>query len=699
MSQTPPPGNGQTKPAELSRELSELLLELSIGVHRYAMYPQAHPSLLPAAENIIGRLGEIFMDRRILSIGVARDQLVIEGLATESKHPVLRDLARRLHGHQLGALTFTKGVVVKEVEGLLLTLAKDPEREGDPLGLLPLDQIPSWEHARLFPLGYDALELKDDGDATETEPERATFLWVGLARAAMASGGENEVTASSDEITSSADAESVADAIKSHRRESAYDQVIVGYLLQLADELKSGKGGEAESVRRRVSTLINELDDSTLQRLVGMGGSLEQTRKFVLDANQSLAVDSVVKILQAAANSSQQTISHSLTRILSKLSLHAVSGTARVRDQADTALRDNVEELIKDWELADPNPDAYTLILDSMAKATPVFREEVQDDEGGSLTGAHRLLQMSFEVDSWGPTVAKAVSDLIEVGEVSYLLEMVDSAPEGSEVAAKLQDHLTSPSQLRRLLSSSDVDETTLRSVVQRMGKEAIPTLLDALIESESRSVRRKVFDVLSQMGEDVGEAIMARLDEPRWFVVRNMLALVQRLPERPEGFSAGTFMEHQDPRVRREAFPMAIQESSIRERTLASGLAEEDERLLRMALLEIQESISETLVPVLVNRVVRSEKPSDLRAMGVRALRHSESALALEALLEVAGSGKSILGRWKIAQSSPAVFAALQSLSASWAHDARARALLKAAAKSKDPEIRKAVSATGEDG
>ena len=691
MTETPPPGDGQSQSAALSRELSELLLELSIGVHRYAMYPPGHPSLLPAAENIIGRLGEIFMDRRSLSIGVARDQLVIEGVATESKHPVLRDLAKRLHGHQLGAVSFTKGVVVLEVEALLKTLATDPEREGDPLGLLPRDEIPSWEHARLYPLGYDQLEMKSGGDAEEQEPERATHLWLGLARSAMA-------TDNPDEVNPSTGAESVAESIKSHRREAAYDQVIVGYLLQLADELKSGKGGESETVRKRVSTLIRELDEPTLQRLVGMGGSLEQRKRFVLDANQSLAVDSVMKILQAAANASQQNISHSLTRLLSKLSIHAASGTARVRDQADTALRDNVEELIDGWKLEDPNPDAYTLILDSMAKAAPVFHEEVEEDES-PLTGAHRLFQMSLEVDAWGPTVAKAVSDLIEAGEVSYLLKMADAAPEGSVVAEKLRDHLTSPSQLRRLLAGSDVDEATLRSVVQRMGKGAIPTLLDALTESESRSVRRKVFDVLTQIGGDVGDAIMARLDEPRWFVVRNMLALVQRLPEKPEAFSAGPFMDHKDPRVRREAFPLAIREPALRERTLASGLADQDERLLRMALIEIQSSVPETLVPVLVNRVIRSEKPLDLRAMGVRALQSSESTLALEILLELSSSGKTLLGRRKIAPSSPEVLAALRVLDASWSHAPRAREFLKAALRSKDPEIRKAVSSTGRDG
>ena len=76
---------GETKHAVLSRELSEFLIELSIAVHRYAMYPPGHPSLRPAVENAVGRLGEIFMDRRTVSIGVANRQLVIEGVATDPR--------------------------------------------------------------------------------------------------------------------------------------------------------------------------------------------------------------------------------------------------------------------------------------------------------------------------------------------------------------------------------------------------------------------------------------------------------------------------------------------------------------------------------------------------------------------------------------------------------------------------------------
>ena len=80
--------------AALSRELSELLIELSIAVHRFAMYPPGHPSLAPAVDNVLGRLAEVFVDREQLSIGVAQKQLVIEGMATEARHPVLGGRSR-----------------------------------------------------------------------------------------------------------------------------------------------------------------------------------------------------------------------------------------------------------------------------------------------------------------------------------------------------------------------------------------------------------------------------------------------------------------------------------------------------------------------------------------------------------------------------------------------------------------------------
>ena len=684
---SPPTPTPKAERAALSRELSELLVELSIAVHRFAMYPPGHPSLGPAVENVVGRLADVLVEREGLAIGVAQRQLVIEGVATDARHPVLGDLARRLHHHQVGAVSFRRGVRAAEVEHLLEALAADPERGSGPLGATDL---PRSEHVRLHAVGYERLGLEGEGEgpgAAAAMTDRAAQLWLGLAQAAMAR---------EEPLGEAPDAGAVARSITEHRRDTAYDQVVVGYLLQLAEELKGGDGaGEAGRVRRRLSALIRELDEDTLARLVEMGGDLGQRKRFLLDANQGLALDAVVKVLRAAASASQQTISTSMTRLLNKLAIHAEQGGGRVRRQADTALRENVEELLADWKLKDPNPDAYTLVLDGMARAAPLF--EGGEGTGDEVAGAERLVEMALEVDAWGTTVRKAVHDLLKDGRAPFLLELVDGAPEHSRLADRIRRHMMAPEQFKKVLGGDDVDERTLHALVARMGSAAVDPLLDVLSESDSLPVRRKVFDQLATMGPFVGQRTLERLDDPRWFVQRNMLALLQRLSAVPEGLDVGRFLAHPDPRVRREAFPLALRFEALRDRGMAGALADDDERLVRMALLELQKDLPETLVPTLVSRVVRSEKRSpELRAMGARALRHSRSPLALESLLGLATQGRSLLGRARLADRSPALLAALRTLAEVWAGDARAADVLEAAARAKDPDVRAAAEARG---
>jgi hypothetical protein len=632
---------------------------------------------------VVLRLAEIFTSRRTVSIGVAHQQLVIEGVATDPRHPVLSDLARRLHGHQLGAISFSSGTNTREVEGLLQVLAHESEREGEPVGLWGAERLPKWEFAQIYPVGYDRLEMqRQEGEESPAELDRATQLWLGLAQSALA--GEEPLDESA-----TPDPKDLAKVIQSHRRESAYDQVIVGYMLQLADELKDDDGRETEKVRRRLSALVNELGDETLSRLVEMGGNEAQRRRFLLDANQSLAVDAVVKVLRAAASASEQTISSSLTRLLSKLAVHAGTGGDRMRAQADTALRENVEELISDWKLADPNPDQYTAVLDAMARSNPLFSERVDRDEG--LSGSLRVVQMAIEVGGWGPTVETAIGDLLNTGQGSGLIQLVDGAVVGNAVADRVRNHLASPAQLKRVLEGADVDESALRTLIDRIGPGAIPPLLDVLADSDSRSVRRKVFDQLVKMGPEVGVRAVERLSDGRWFVQRNMLALLQRLDELPAGFDPTRLLEHPDERVRRESLPLALRKGAGRERVIASALGDKDERTVRMALLELQHDLPETIVPVLVNRVIRSDRSSEIRALGARALGSSRSALALEVLIGLSTGGKTLLGKARLADKSPEMLAALQTLGRAWGADPRAQEVLALATRSKDPELRAA--------
>jgi len=674
----------------LSRDLGDFLIELSIALHKHAMYPPEHPSLGPAAAAVARRAGQLLEDRSTLSLGVARNQLVIEGVATDPKHPVLAELAGRLHRHHLGAITFRRGVETAEVADVLKTLAVEAERSGQPLGLGPRERLSVWAHLRLHPLTFERLELVEESDAPSERGARAAQLWVGLARAALATQADDAQPTPTEPAV-------IARAIDEHPRTdaAAYDQVIVGYLLQIADELKTAGSAEAVALRRRTSRLIHALKPDTLQRLVEMGGDFTQRRKFVADATDGMAVDAVIEILKAAAESSSQTISHSLVRMLSKLAAHAEMGVAEVRPQADAALRDQVRQLLQGWTLADPNPGAYGAALQRMSRAAPLFAAPA---ESGYPTEPDRIVAMALEVETVGPHVGAAVERVVGEGRLGRLLDALAETPSPNAAATAVWDRIATEAVVRRLVAREPVDFKTLERLVPRVGLPAAVPLLDALATAESRGTRRGLLAHLAKMGAPIAPVVIQRLEDRRWYVTRNLLALLEELSPLPAGFSAAAYLRHADPRVRWQAVKVQLKLPGERDAALLAGLQDVDPRTLRLALgLAIAfQSCPDPAVPVLVRHLADRALTTDLRVLAIRALGGARAPAALDTLLRLTSGGRTLWGREKLPPKSPDLLAALAALASGWQRDPRARAVLHRAAASGDPDLQAATRAAG---
>src|SRR5436309_5606848 len=592
--------------ATLSRDLADFLIELSIALHKHAMYPEGHPSLAPAAAGLTRRAALLLEDRATISLGVARNQLVIEGVATDPKHPVLRELAGRLHRHHLGAITFRRGVEQEEVADALRTLAIEAERTGQPLGLGDRDRLAAWPHVQLHALTYERLELTDEvgRSALREGDARAAQLWVGLARAALATAPEDTRPPPEPAV--------IAQAIDAHSKAgaTAYDQVIVGYLLQIAAELKTAGSTEAAALRRRTSRLIRTLKPETLQRLVGMGGDLAQRRQFVADAADGMAVDAVLDILKAAAETSHETISHSLVRLLSKLAVHAEAGAAAVRPQADAALREQVQRLLAGWTLPDPNPGAYGAALHRMARAAPA---------GAPRTDYHatepdRLVAMALEIGTMGPRLPAAVGRVVAEGRLAQLLDALEAGVADTAAAATVRAPIATAAAVQQIVARESIDFKLLERLVPLVGAAAAPPLLDALAAAESRGARRGLLAQLAKMGAEIAPFVIARLDDSRWYVTRNLLALLEELGPPPAGFSAAPYMQHADARVRWQAVKLQLKLPGGRDEALVAGLRDQDPRTLRLALsLAVAlQACPDTVVPLLVNRATDRTLPGD---------------------------------------------------------------------------------------
>jgi len=672
----------------LSRELSDFLIEFSIALHKHAMYPEGHPLLIPAAGAVTQRVGLLLDQRERLSLGVARRQLVIEGVATDPKHPVLRDLASRMHRHHIGAVTFYRGVDFSEVIELLRAMAVEPVSTEQALGLTQHDHPDTWSHIRLHQLAYGRLEIVDldepraEQDAKDNgSASRAAELWVGLARAALAiQDAEAEVPTT--------EPAAVARAIDEHPRGAGYDQVIVGYLLQIAEELREAGGADAMALRRRVSHMVGSLNPDTLERLVDMGGDFSQRKKFVLDASYGMAVDTVMEVVQAAAASSHQTISHSLVRLLSKLSAHAGQGSTGIRPVADRALREQVRQLIATWELEDPNPAEYGQALERLSKAKPLFSAASVAAERAEPV---RLVQMCLEIDATGAHLDQAVVDLLAQGQLRRLLELLDAAPEHGRVVDAVWRQVATVGQLEEVLREEPVDPIVLERLVPRMGVAAGGPMLDALARAESQATRRRLLGLLAGLGPGIGPLVLERLDDERWYVLRNLLALLDLLPSWPSGFSPAHFRAHPEPRVRRESLKLQLRVPEERDHALCAALTDADHRVLRLGLAATQEGCPPAAVPLLVARVSDRDLAPELRLLAIRALASTRSPLALEALLGIAVAGRGLLGGLKLAPKTPELLAALAALYHGWRGDQRAVAVLARAVGSSDPDIRSA--------
>lgn len=684
--------------ATLSRELADFLVELSITLNKHAIYPQSHPLLDVAVDGVANRLATLFVgERESLSIGVARRQLVIEGVATDPLNPVLKELAQRLHDHHVGAVKFVRGITRDELAAALAALAVDPTRAEKPIGHDTERLGTVWPHVRFFPLTYDRLQLIEDepnGEAPSADQMaagRATQLWIGLARAALVSDTSAPTHSEEQDDGTALEPTTVARAIDEHQREEAYDQVIVGYLLQIGEELKTAEGPEALGLQRRVSRLVGSLKESTLEKLLEMGGDKSQRRKFLLDASQGVTVEAVIDLVKAASAAEGQTISHSMLRMLSKLGHHPSANAPR--GHTDPTLRDVMKRLVDDWSLDDPNPEAYRQALETMSSGRRIA--DARPTNGISTEcEPERIIQIAIEVGTMGAQVQAAMADLARVGRVDVLLDLVERAP-SPEAAAPVSSYLRNGRVLDALLQQPRVDVAMVTRLVNRIGADASPTLLAAALAFEDAKLRAQFYDLLQSMGDEVSGEIAERIPDAAPQIQRELLALLGRFSALPAGFSPRGFLDADEPLVRREAVRLLLRNPADRDETIMTALSDPDDRVVFAGLTVAQEKCPSSGIELIRQRVDRGELDSQLRTMGIRIVSQQRTPDILTWFLGFVLAEAHWPRKPKLRPSTPEMLAALSTIAMHWRNDPAAEVAIKLAEQSKDPEVRAKIART----
>jgi HEAT repeat protein len=104
-----------------------------------------------------------------------------------------------------------------------------------------------------------------------------------------------------------------------------------------------------------------------------------------------------------------------------------------------------------------------------------------------------------------------------------------------------------------RHLQGTDSVSLEAAEVLKRAGARAVDYLVDRLASEEERGNRAQIVGLLKEMESTSSQAFTARLEDPRWFLVRNVVNIIGEMGDTSAMPALKEIRRHKDPRVRKE--------------------------------------------------------------------------------------------------------------------------------------------------
>jgi HEAT repeat protein len=140
----------------------------------------------------------------------------------------------------------------------------------------------------------------------------------------------------------------------------------------------------------------------------------------------------------------------------------------------------------------------------------------------------------------------------IELGEFRQAAEIVRDL--GSVAGGSRILELAGPEGLDALLDALEVwgkeHRNEVAQVAVTLGVRLIPTILEALGSEEQLSRRRRMLEMALAIGKPALPYLRGKLEDERWFVVRNAVFLMRRLEDPDLSTTLSGLIDHDEPKV-----------------------------------------------------------------------------------------------------------------------------------------------------
>lgn len=552
--------------------LSEIIIELNISRRSVALYPKGHPIIAESLRRAYSLFEKIFEIRPDITLGISKDTLFVDEYALDRRNPVFREFSQCLHERGIAAVTFNSPMTIEELF-LFHEIMATMELYGE--ALVEKASERGLNHIKLTPVEMSRFQfiegqLRGSGSGTKIIEDYISGLLNG--RLAEAESEGFILTASQDDIASI-----INNSITEESSDDTYERVITAYIRK-----KSGERIRCDLFSKFISFTENlkpELKRQFLKRVFSGNRVATEDLEAILSDLSGEDFEKLMKLFQEHSS----IIPDTLRNLLNKL--NQTKGEVRLAEMItgnrgvlhDIEINEDVLRLFQEDHFETFVPTDYGVQLDSMLRmeeegsGSNIFEESFRD--GFIENTVSGILLELINLDSLKreeflqilTRLSEFVDIFIDTGRFEEVADIYNaiypftlSGRFKDEASGMINYFFRSDQFKKRLMNAFTIwgklNREGIIKITRAMRLYLIGPIVDLVITTEDDSLRGLFLSILSEMGSDVADEAVRRLDSERADVIRDMIYLIRRCDGRKYTKEVRNFLSHKDMDVKIEA-------------------------------------------------------------------------------------------------------------------------------------------------
>ncbi len=596
----PAPAQGTEREIPLdTRLLSEAIIELNISRKNVGIYPPGHIQITKSIDRAYNLLQKMFEIRTEMTLGVAKDTLLVGSDYLDQKNLVYRDFALSMNQQGIAAVTFVQGLDKEELVRFhrILTTKTDDIRAGGGIEKVMADA--AIQHIKILAIDYTSFHVTEEQEISagqsKGEEKSGANLWQDfvshLSEGTLAARGEGIAINEAEQI----DPAQLAQLLNERKLDAnaaidSYDRIITDYVRGAAE--KKQLTLEQSKTLARMNALLRDLHPELRKQFLSIAFKrLASHTNAPVDASEVLggfADDLVIEMIGQASAEGRE-ISPTLAGLVSKLAQshqdagpsHDATGHPAKGFVSPMVLPEHMQKLFDREKYEEYVGADYQAMLKQLSEGAGIavepfpledYLKTLDDDRldfqiGGALLA---FLEENIEEEDYREFTQKLVAimpQFLDTGNFEILWDILetlrrhaaDKPSQGiREIADEAKKFFTDPEFIMRALKAFELwmrdKGQEAGGLIQALGPDVVPGLMDIFSRDETVGGRRVLFNLLCLFGEPAVREAHKRLRDPRPFFVRNLLIFIRRAGTASSLPYVKPLLQHRDQTIKIEA-------------------------------------------------------------------------------------------------------------------------------------------------